>query len=160
VFDAFYQEKGVAGSDSHGFGLGLAIVKRLADVLGYQIRVSPCPARVRCSDWSSAGRTSSLDRRRQWVHGKMRRGESVLGLGPGTEQGSAQHSSWRRRLSPGRLGIDHSIAIASRERRRFQESGLNLFVASSIGTDPLVTSAAACATDIAGTEMGYCSASL
>jgi len=43
VFDAFYQENGVAGSDSHGFGLGLAIVKRLADALGYGIRVSSVP---------------------------------------------------------------------------------------------------------------------
>ena len=45
MFDAFYQEKGAAGSDSHGFGLGLAIVKRLADVLGYEIRVSSVPGK-------------------------------------------------------------------------------------------------------------------
>ena len=81
------------------------------------------------------------------MHAKMRRGESALGSGPGTEQGFAQHSSWLRRPSPGRRGIDPSIAIASRERRRFQESRLNLFVATSIGMDPLVTSAAGSASE-------------
>jgi signal transduction histidine kinase len=40
VFEAFYQEKGGGESARDGFGLGLAIVKRLADALGYEIRVA------------------------------------------------------------------------------------------------------------------------
>ena len=40
VFEAFYQDKVARGSNRDGFGLGLAIVKRLADALGYQIRVT------------------------------------------------------------------------------------------------------------------------
>ena len=39
MFEAFYQVKVARGSSRDGFGLGLAIVKRLADALGYQIRV-------------------------------------------------------------------------------------------------------------------------
>jgi signal transduction histidine kinase len=39
IFDEFYRLGDPARSSSKGLGLGLAIVKRLADLLGYQIRV-------------------------------------------------------------------------------------------------------------------------